>query len=185
MRGSAGSGQAIAAPPAKEWPTNRALCPTASPRPDGVQASSRRAVVIWSSVMTCSCPVRRRSSRSVPGGRYGRWGRKKITSSGGRTSVPTPAGQMPAVARNRAVRAASFGPTTNTLVPRGMYTVRFLSTSRPPSGENSVSPSYARRPSASTTATAVRPDGGPSRRPRPARLAGRSRRRTTRWTGTG
>ena len=117
--------------------------------------------MIWSSVMTCSFPVRMRRSRSVPGGKYGRWGKKKIASSGGRTIVPLPADQVPAVARNSAVRAASFGPTMSTLVPCGISAVRFLIRSRPPSGEDSVSPSYAMRPSVSTSAIAALADGGP------------------------
>src|SRR5436309_764274 len=73
---------------------------------------------------------------------------------------PAPAGPTPAVARNRATRASSFGPATSTLVPRGISAVRPLSSSGPPPGGNSVRPSNATRPPSSTTATPAPAAGG-------------------------
>ena len=51
--------------------------------------------------------------------------------SGGRTTSPTPTGQMPAVARSSAVRAASFGPTTSQSRPARDLRRRFLSCRSP------------------------------------------------------
>ena len=86
--------------------------------------TSRRTVLTRSSETSRAVSVRSRRSRRVPGGRYGRCGRKPIASSGGRTTFPSASGHNPAVVRMRARGTASSGPTTRTRVPRRDSTVR-------------------------------------------------------------
>ena len=122
----AGQSCSMSSPPAR--------CATES-RP-----ASWMAARICSSGISGSRPVRINWSRSVPGVRYGCWGRKRILSRGGRLIFPFSVDHIPAVARNRATRAASFGPVTSTPRPAGNRHRRCSATSGPSSrGDRSVS----------------------------------------------
>mmetsp|Transcript_23539 Transcript_23539/g.73857 ORF Transcript_23539/g.73857 Transcript_23539/m.73857 type:complete len:230 (-) Transcript_23539:1202-1891(-) len=97
-------------------------------------------------------------SRSVPGGQYGRWGRKNVRPApvGGRRMTPLPVVQSPAMARRRLDLPAPLSPTTSSDTGPTMPAMLDRSRSRPwislrlPSGVFSVRPSIFSTVSSST-----------------------------------